>query len=267
MAEKQKPQKWYIKLFTLGSTFSSKTFSDNLKKFLLNGIGLFVVVTFTFYVENIGDDYETRQKYIELVEEILGGLDDIIVYTDAYSDRANLYSDMYQNQYEKWELDNDSIFIDIDKNSGKSDKTHYYAPLSLFGFSDSFKPPNLGFEIFKSGNQDFKLVDPYITFIISDIMEGIDLKYLQKNTNEVEEQIVREYKEVLKRWSREMDVTQLDQNKFWIKNRKYIQNDGKFKYLLFQRTQLWESSVKEELELYRKEVLKDKKILDSMINV
>jgi hypothetical protein len=29
-------------------------------------------VTFTFYVENIGDDYETRQKYIELVEEILG---------------------------------------------------------------------------------------------------------------------------------------------------------------------------------------------------
>ena len=34
-----------------------------------------------------------------------GGLDDFIVYTDAYSDRANLYSDMYQNQYEKWELD------------------------------------------------------------------------------------------------------------------------------------------------------------------
>lgn len=133
--------------------------------------------------------------------------------------------------------------------------------------SATLKPPNLGFEIFKSGNQDFKLVDPYITFIISDIMEGIDLKYLQKNTNEVEEQIVREYKEVLKRWSREMDVTQLDQNKFWIKNRKYIQNDDEFKYLLLQRTQLWESSVKEELELYRKEVLKDKKILDNMINV
>jgi hypothetical protein len=71
MAEKQKPQKWYIKLFTLGSTFSSKTFSDNLKKFLLNGIGLFVVVTFTFYVENIGG-------------RNFGGLDDIIVYTDAY---------------------------------------------------------------------------------------------------------------------------------------------------------------------------------------
>lgn len=74
MAEKQKPQKWYIKLFTLGSTFNSKTFSNNLKKFLLNGIELFVVVTFTFYVENIGDVYETRQKYIELVEEILGGV-------------------------------------------------------------------------------------------------------------------------------------------------------------------------------------------------
>ena len=175
---------------------------------------MFVVVTLP-YVEILVMTTKQDKNILNWWKKFWG-LDDIIVYTDAYSDRANLYSDMYQNQYEKWELDNDSIFIDIDKNSGKSDKTHYYAPLSLFGFSDSFKPPNLGFEIFKSGNQDFKLVDPYITFIISDIMEGIDLKYFQKNTNEVEEQIVK-YKEVLKRWSREMDVTQLDQNKFWIK--------------------------------------------------
>ena len=41
----KEPNKWYIKLFTLGKNFSSRTFSDNFKKFLLNGLGLFVVVT------------------------------------------------------------------------------------------------------------------------------------------------------------------------------------------------------------------------------
>lgn len=58
------PKKWYLKLFTLGKNFSSKTFSENNKKLLMNGVALFVVVTFIFYVESVGDDYENRQKYI-----------------------------------------------------------------------------------------------------------------------------------------------------------------------------------------------------------
>ena len=58
----KKPKKWYVKLFTLGDKFSSQTFSDNTKKFSLNAIGLFVVVTFTFYVESVGDDYENRKR-------------------------------------------------------------------------------------------------------------------------------------------------------------------------------------------------------------
>ena len=40
----KEPKKWYVKLLTLGKNFSSRTFSDNSKKFLLNAVGLFVVV-------------------------------------------------------------------------------------------------------------------------------------------------------------------------------------------------------------------------------
>lgn len=66
----KEPKKWYVKLFTLGKNFSSRTFSDNSKKFLLNAVGLFVVVTFTFYVESVGDDYEKRHEYLEVVKSL-----------------------------------------------------------------------------------------------------------------------------------------------------------------------------------------------------
>ena len=54
----KEPKRWFLKLFTSGKNFSSKTFPDNSKKLLLNAIALFVVVTFTFYVESVRDDYE-----------------------------------------------------------------------------------------------------------------------------------------------------------------------------------------------------------------
>ena len=50
---------------------SIKTFSNNTKKFLLNAIALFIVVTFTFYVESVGDEYENRQKYLDISKKIL----------------------------------------------------------------------------------------------------------------------------------------------------------------------------------------------------
>tara|TARA_B110000240_G_C13408328_1_gene414066 strand:- start:781 stop:1038 length:258 start_codon:yes stop_codon:yes gene_type:complete len=80
----KKLKKRYVKLFTLGKKFSSQTFSDNLKKFLLNGIGLFVVVTFTFYVESVGDEYEKKERYKEIVSKIPESLRKSINYSDEY---------------------------------------------------------------------------------------------------------------------------------------------------------------------------------------
>jgi len=263
----KEPKKWYVKLFTLGKNFSSRTFSDNSKKFLLNAVGLFVVVTFTFYVENLGDEYETKKKYIELVKEINSGLENILNYSKSYKDQIDWYSEMYQKQYNKWEIDNDSIFIDFQEDDEGLDGKYYFAPMAFFENYDPFAPPILGFEIFKSGNQDFKMVDKFTTSIISDIMEGFDLKYLEEKTNVYEKGIVKEYRIILKKWTEKIDVTTKDDNQFWIQNRKYIQNDNELKYLLKSRMDLWTYDIEKEIDSDMKNVENDQKLLDSMINI
>lgn len=263
----KEPKKWYVRLFTLGTKFSSQTFSDNFKKFLLNGTGLFVVVTFTFYVENLGDEYETKQKYIELVKEINSGLESILNYSIEFGDEIDWVAEMYRKQFDKWEVDNDSIFIDFVEDEEEPDGKYFFSPLSFFNQQNPFNPPSLGFEIFKSGNQDFKMVDPFTTSVITDIMEGGDLKYLEENTNQNEKKIVEEYEIILKKWTGKIDVTTKDNNQFWIQNRKFIQNDNELKYLLYRRMELWTYSIGEQVDYYIKVVENDQRLLDSMINI
>ena len=92
------PKKKYLKLLTLGKKFSSKTFSDNTKKLILNALALFVVVTFTFYVESVGDNYENRQKYLDISKKILDELYLVSGYTDTYISQTNNLLPMYKNK-------------------------------------------------------------------------------------------------------------------------------------------------------------------------
>ena len=98
-------------------------------------------------------------------------------------------------------------------------------------------------------------------------MNGADLKYLKENTNDIERKMVQEYEEILKKWSKEIDVTEYENKDFWIKNRKFIQNDGQFKYILHRRNELWEYSIKNDIDNYSKKVKDEIFILDSMINI
>lgn len=265
MAKIEKPKNLFIRLFTLGKNFSPRTFSDNTKKFFLNGLGLFIVVTFTFYVENLGEEYETRMKYIDNVKTISAGLESIILYSNEYKEQVDWVAEMYQKQYDKWEVDSDSIFLDSLEDT---DGVYYYSPMAFFSNKDPFNPPQIGVEIFESGDQDFKLVDPFVTYKISQITKGIDLTYLIENTNDVEEKIINQYSEILLKWAREnIDITNIWDNEFWIENRKYIQKDMELKYILQTRTQLWQENVIYQLDEYLKIVERDKTILDSVINI
>ena len=38
-------------------------------------------------------------------------VDEIIAYTDEYIEQIDWVTDMYQKQHDKWEKDNDSVFI------------------------------------------------------------------------------------------------------------------------------------------------------------
>ena len=264
----KEPKKWYVRLFTLGKNFSSQTFSDNFKKFLLNGIGLFVVVTFTFYVENLGDDYERKKRYLEQVKVINAGLDNILEYSKEYKEENNFVGELYKKQFDLWEIDNDSIFLDFLDDEEEPDGKYYFPPLAYFDQRNPFNPPKIGFNIFESGDQEFKLVDPFITYIISELGEGYSLGYLKENTNDVEEKYVNQFKEVVNKWSIDnLDITQLFENEFWIENRKYIQNDLELKYILYNRMNLWKETVGPLLDDYIDIIENDKKILDSVIRI
>ena len=264
----KEPKKWYVRLFTLGKNFSSQTFSDNFKKFLLNGIGLFIVVTFTFYVENLGDDYERKKRYVEQVKVINAGLDNILEYSKEYKEENNWVGELYKKQFDLWEIDNDSIFIDYQEDEEEPDGKYYFPPLAYFDQRSPFDPAKIGFNIFESGDQEFKLVDPFITSIISELGEGYSLSYLKENTNDVEEKYVNQFKEVVNKWSIDnLDITKLFENEFWIENRKYIQNDLELKYILYSRMHFWKEEIGPLLDDYIDIIENDKKILDSVIQI
>ncbi|MEL0186893.1 MAG: hypothetical protein VW864_06060 [Flavobacteriaceae bacterium] len=264
----KEPKKWYVRLFTLGKNFSSQTFSDNFKKFLLNGIGLFIVVTFTFYVENLGDDYERKKRYVEQVKVINAGLDNILEYSKEYKEENTFVGDLFKKQFDLWEIDNDSIFLDFFDDDEDPDGKYYFPPLAYFDQRNPFNPPKIGFDIFESGDQEFKLVDPFITSIISELGEGYSLGYLTENTNDVEEKYVNQFKEVVNKWSIDnLDITQIFENEFWIENRKHIQNDLELKYILYNRMNLWIDTVGPLLDDYIDIIENDKKILDSVIQI
>ena len=262
----KEPRKWFIKLFTLGKNFSSRTFTDNSKKFLLNAIGLFVVVTFTFYVESVGDDYENRQKYLDVAEAVLGELYRHQVYVDGYIEQTNWVTDMYQKQYDRWEVDNDSIFIDFMEDEEEPDGKYYFAPMGMYTNRDPFDPPRTYFSTFSRGNQDFFLINPEISNRIFELYDGRGLKYLIENTGKNEELYVNQFVDrIANKWVNDLPWVDVDYNEFWIENRKYIQNDKFIKYNLYKRIDLWEWSVKEQLSMYNKTVLDDIKSLDSVI--
>jgi len=264
----KKPKKWYVKLFTLGDKFSSQTFSDNTKKFSLNAIGLFVVVTFTFYVESVGDDYENRKKYVDVAKGILEELYMTSEYTDNYIERIDLVSAMYRKQYDRWEIDNDSIFIDYQEDEKEPDGKYYFAPMAIYGHRDPYTPPRVKYDTFSKGNQDFFLINPEISNLIYTLYEGTGLKHLIEDTGKVEMKYIDKFFDrVDNKWSADLPWMDIDHNEFWIQNRKYIQNDKYIKFNLNRRLDLWEYNVKEELS-YQNEIIKeDIKALDSIIQV
>ena len=65
----------------------------------------------------------------------------------------------------------------------------------------------------------------------------------------------------------ELPWVDVDYNEFWIENRKYIQEDKFIKYNLYKRIDLWEYSVKEQLQNYKISLNEGAKMLDSVIAV
>ena len=253
-------KKRYVKLFTLGKKFSSQTFSDNLKKFLLNGIGLFVVVTFTFYVESVGDEYEKKERYKEIVSKIPESLRKSVNYSDEYLETSEYRISELKNILEKWETDNDSIFITAMNNE-------FYSPFTYFELIIEYAPPFIGMKMFESGDQEFKMLYPEISEEIEELIDGEKLNHILSGINKDEKELINKYTElVYSDFSQKLDISNLNDFKFWLYNREEIQSSVKLKYIVNKRLITIRDFLVPNVKNYKSEIIEKLKYFDSVNN-
>ena len=61
-----------------------------------------------------------------------------------------------------------------------------------------------------------------------------------ENSTAYEKKYIQDFEErIINNWSNEIDVSNLMENDFWIKNRRYIQNDKSMLALIKFRLNLW----------------------------
>ena len=258
---------WFLRLITLGDRFDISDFWDRLKKSIVEFTILVFGVTVSFGIEQQGGESDNRADGIENLQNLREEIDKMIAYTDSYIEQVDWVSDMYQKQYDKWEIDNDSIFIDFQEDEEEPDGKYYFAPMGFYVQRDPFDPPRVNFDAIKLDGT-FRLLPKEVGLKVTNIYDGTDLKYLIENTGKNEERYVNQFiDQIANKWVYDLPWVDLDYNEFWIENREYIQNDKFIKYNLYKRLDLWQFSVKDQLQLYRNSLIEGTVMLDSVIAV
>jgi len=258
---------WFLRLITLGDRFDIGDFWDRLKKSILEFIILVFGVTVSFGIEQQGGESDNREDGIENLTNLREEIEKMIVYTDSYIEQIDWVTDMYQRQYDRWEEDNDSIFIDAQDDEAEPNGKYYFSPMSLYVQRDPFDPPRVNFDAIKLDGT-FRLLPKEVGLKITNIYDGTDLKYLIENTGKNEERYVNQFiDQVANKWVYDLPWVDLDYNEFWIENRKYIQKDKFIKYNLYKRLDLWQWSVKDQLQQYKSTLEEGTKMLDSVLAV
>lgn len=132
---------------------------------------------------------------------------------------------------------------------------------------DPFDPPRVSFDAIKLDGT-FRLLPKAVGLQMTKIYDGSALKYLIENTGKVEERLVTQYIDrIASKWVYDLPWVDIDDPAFWIKNRKYVQQDKFVKYNLFKRVELWEYSIKDQLVDYKTSLEESIKLLDSVLAV
>ncbi len=258
---------WFLRLITLGDRFDIKDFWDRVKKSAVEFIILVFGVTVSFGIEQQGGVSDNRNDGIENLENLREEIDKMISYTDFYIEQINWVTELYQKQYNKWDQDNDSIFIDFQEDDEEPDGKYYFSPMGMYTQRDPFNPPRVNFDAIKLDGT-FRLMPKEVGLKMTEIYDGTELRYLIENTGKNEERYVQQFVDrIANKWVYELPWVDVDYNEFWIENRKYIQEDKFIKYNLYKRIDLWEYSVKEQLQNYKNSLNEGAKMLDSVIAV
>ncbi|MGB1830668.1 MAG: EF-hand domain-containing protein [Flavobacteriaceae bacterium] len=258
---------WFLRLITLGDRFDIKDFWDRVKKSIVEFVILVFGVTVSFGIEQQGGVSDNRADGIENLKNLREEVGKMITYTDEYIGQIDWVTELYQKQYNRWEQDNDSVFIDWQLDEEEPDGKYYFAPMGLYVQRDPFDPPRVNFDAIKLDGT-FRLMPKEVGLKMTEIYDGTELKYLIENTGKNEERYVQQFVDrIANKWVYDLQWVDVDYNEFWIENRKYIQNDKFIKYNLYKRLDLWQYSVKEQLQTYKGSLIESTKLLDSVIAV
>ena len=250
---------WWLRLITLGDRFSYQDFFDRFKKGFVEFLIVFFGVLVSFSVEQQGENFGDRESNLDNLKGLRDELVDMHQYTLEYIAQNEWVTGMYQRQYDKWEQDIDSVFIDWEP-----DQEFYFAPMGYYTNRDAFNPPRVVYDAIKLDGT-FRFLGSDIGRLINDNYDGTDLKYLIMNTDKEEKGFIDDFSNRLgHQWVFDLKDIDVESDQFWIENRKYIQSDKFIKYNLFKRIQLW-IQIREQLGDYDVNIQENIKVLNKVI--
>ena len=180
-------------------------------------------------------------------------------YTQDYILENEWVTNMYLEQYKRWEQDNDSIFLVYDE-----EEDFHYPPMAFYTNRNPFNPPRVVYDAIKLDGT-FRFLGSEIGRLVNDNYDGTDLKYLMINTDKEEKNWVDEFTgRLAHQWVFDLNSIDVEENDFWVKNRKYIQQDRFIKYNLFKRIELW-YQINEQLLAYNETLDENIKVLNKVI--
>lgn len=252
---------WFMRLFTLGDRFDLRDFYDRLKKSTVEFAVIFFGILMSFGVEQQWGKSEEREDSIENLNNLKNEIEEMIAYTDDYKENIILAYELYTQQYYRWEEKNKNIFIQYYPDSS------YVLPFEIYSNRNPFNPPRVTYDAIKLDGT-FRLLDDSVGRLMTDIYDGTNLKYLIENSSVEEQKFIDQFNErVNYKWIYDLDYISLGSEDFWKENWKYVQKDKFLKYNLFRRLQMWDSSLFVQLDDYKNQLTKGKKVLDSVIAV
>ena len=253
---------WFLRLITLGDRFSLRDFYDRLKKGFVEFLIVFFGVLVSFSVEQQGENFDDREKNVDNLVGLRDELTDMKAYTDEYITQNEWVTDMYLKQYQLWEKDNDSIFLFYEQ---EDEEGYYYPPLAFYTNRDPFNPPRVVYDAIKLDGT-FRFLGSEVGRLVNDNYDGTDLKYLMINTDKEEKKYIDDFTGRLShQWVFDLNQIDVEENSFWVENRKYIQQDRFIKYNLFKRIELW-YQINEQLQDYAATLEKNIEVLNEEIS-
>ena len=250
---------WFIRLFTVGDRFSIRDFYDRLKKGFVEFLIVFFGVLVSFSVEQQGEDFDDRGKNVDNLINLRDELKEMQVYTQDYIGQNEWVTEMYREQYRRWEQDNDSIFLFYEE-----EEDFYYAPMAFYTNRDPFNPPRVVYDAIKLDGT-FRFLGSDMGRLVNDNYDGTFLKYLMINSDKEEKTYIEEFTyRLAHQWVFDLERIDVENNSFWVNNRRYIQKDRFVKYNLFKRLELWQQ-INEQLNTYNNTLTENIQVLDSVI--